>query len=929
MSAQVTILQLPAAGAITGTEAVPIVQNGVTVQTTTGAIAAAPSQVYTYLTVNQTPQLPNSRYVGVTNGLSITDGGAQGLFNISTTGALLSLVNSGTGIQVKTSSTAITGRSITVSGAGLAITNGDGIAGDPTIALAGQVANLANASFNGFMVLTSAGAITSTTLVGTTNQIGITNTNGVGNPVFSIADDAVFPGVGAVTLPVGTTGQRPAGVVGKMRYNSTDGAYEGYSAGAWRQFSLAGGVTEVNTGTGLTGGPITGIGTISIANTAVTAGSYGSSTQVGTFTVNAQGQLTAAANVAISATSIGAVTTVNGTANEITSTGTSTVTLSLPTALTFTGKTVTGGTFNMTAATVGADTVATLTATQTLTNKTISGASNTLTNIANASLTNSSVTVGTTAIALGASSLTLGGLTSVAVTQDPVSALQLATKQYVDAVAEGLHVHASCAAATPATLASITGGTVTYNNGTAGVGATLTLSNALTVLDGYTLVNGDRVLVKNEATQANNGIYTWATGGLVLTRATDFDTAIEIASGDFTFVTYGTLYASTGWVQTNPVTTVGTDSIVWSQFSGAGAYTAGTGLTLTGTQFSITNTAVTAGAYGSASSVPNYTVNAQGQLTLASNTAIAINANQITSGTLPVANGGTGRAVGNYSIYANEIHVGKDGNDTTGDGTLINPVLTITKALTLVGAGRNTVVVHPGSYSESPTVSSANTTISTTELTGANTLISGTLTLSAAARVSGIKLTNLTITGSGSTYISNCTVDTQVIKSGTNYVEIINTELQCVSGVQITGAGTVSIVGNKCWAVAVSNASANVLIKDCFQVLTPSVTAGTLQIDGSAIFAASPASNAVTSSVGSFITLANSFILNSAGTNVERVSLAGSYSILNLVYDKTNSTFTGTNLNAIDYFSVINTESLVSSGTITAANYVGISGGTF
>jgi hypothetical protein len=281
------------------------------------------------------------------------------------------------------------------------------------------------------------------------------------------------------------------------------------------------------------------------------------------------------------------------------------------------------------------------------------------------------------------------------------------------------------------------------------------------------------------------------------------------------------------------------------------------------------------------------------------------------AGTLAVANGGTGRTVGNYSIYANEIHVGKDGNDTTGDGTLINPVLTITKALTLVGAGRNTVIVHPGSYSESPTVSSANTTIATAELTGANTQISGTLTLSAAARISGIKLTNLTITGSGNTYISNCTVDTQVVKSGTNYVEIINTELQCVSGVQITGAGTVSIIGNKCWAVAVSNASASVLIKDCFQVLAPSVTAGTLQIDGSAIFAASPASNAVTSSAGSFITLANSFVLNSAGTNVERVSLAGFYSILNLVYDKTNSTFAGTNLNAIDYFSVINADSLV------------------
>ena len=625
MSAQVTILQLPAAGAITGTEAVPIVQNGVTVQTTTGAIAASPSQPYTYLTVTQTPQLANSRYVGASNGLSITDGGAQGLFNITTTGALLSLVNSGTGFQVKTSSTAITGRSIAVSGVGLSIANGDGISGNPTITLAGQVLNLANASLNGFVVLTTAGSITSTTLVGTANQIGITNTNGVGNPVFSIADDPVFPGVGSVTLPVGTTGQRGAGVVGKMRYNSTDGAYEGFSGGTWRQFSLSGGVTQVDTGTGLTGGPITGTGTISIANTTVTAGSYGSASQVGTFTVNAQGQLTAAANVTITPSGIGAVSSVSGTANEITATGTSAVVLSLPAALTFTGKTITGGTFNAGAIQIGGVDVVTVSATQTLTNKTltlpviasisnsgtvtiptgtdtlvartstdtltnksISGSTNTLTNIANASLTNSSLTVGTTSISLGSSSLTLGGLTSVAVTQDPTSALQLATKQYVDAVAEGLHIHASCAAATTGTLASITGGTVTYNNGTAGVGATLTLSVALTVLDGYTLLNGDRVLVKNEVASANNGIYTWATGGTVLTRATDFDTAAEMASGDFTFITNGTLYANTGWVQTDPVTVVGTSPVTWVQFSGAGTYTAGTGLTLIGSQFSLT-----------------------------------------------------------------------------------------------------------------------------------------------------------------------------------------------------------------------------------------------------------------------------------------------------------------------------------------------------
>ena len=618
MSAQVTILQLPAAGAITGTESVPIVQNGVTVQTTTAALAGSPVQTQTFLTVNQEPTLNNSRYVGATNGLAITDAGAQGLFNISTTGALLSLVNSGTGFQVKTSSTAITGRSIAVSGAGLAITNGNGIAGDPTITLAGQVLNLANASLNGFVVLTSAGAITSTTLTGTASQIGITNPNGVGNPVFSIANDPVMPGNGAMTIPIGTTGQQPVSSVnGMIRYDSTVGAFFGYS-GSWNQFSLSGGVTQVNTGTGLTGGPITGVGTISLDNTAVAAGSYGSTTQVGTFTVNAQGQLTAAANATISATAIGAVTTINGTANEITSTGTTTVTLSLPTALTFTGKTVTGGTFNMTAATVGADTVTTNTATQTLTNKTISGASNTLTNIANASLTNSSVTVGTTAIALGALSLTLGGLTSVAVTQDPVSALELATKQYVDAVAQGLDPKDSCVVATTANI---------------------TLSGTQTI-DGVVLIAGDRCLVKDQTLNQDNGIYLVAAGAW--TRATDMDIWAEVP-GAFTFIEQGTIYADTGWVCTSDAGgTLGTTPITWVQFAGVGSYTAGTGLTLTGTQFSITNTAVTAASYGSASSVPTFTVNAQGQLTLAANASIAIDGNQITSGTVAVLNGGTG-----------------------------------------------------------------------------------------------------------------------------------------------------------------------------------------------------------------------------------------------------------------------------------------------
>jgi hypothetical protein len=218
----------------------------------------------------------------------------------------------------------------------------------------------------------------------------------------------------------------------------------------------------------------------------------------------------------------------------------------------------------------------------------------------------------------------------------PTAASDAATKQYVDEIAQGLSPKGSVVYGTTTVLPSYT-----YNNGTAGVGATITATavGALS-LDGSQPVVGTRVLIKNEigGNAPVNGIYvvTVNTVGaaFVLTRASDMNSGPEFP-GSFIFIESGASLADTGWVCTtdSPVT-VGTTAIVFTQFSGAGQYIAGTGLTLTGTTFSITDTTVTAGSYGNGDYNATFTVNGQGQLTAAANVAITANAANLSGTTL-------------------------------------------------------------------------------------------------------------------------------------------------------------------------------------------------------------------------------------------------------------------------------------------------------
>lgn len=458
-------------------------------------------------------------------------------------------------------------------------------------------------------------------------------------------------------------------------------------------------------------------------------------------------------------------------------------------------------------------------------------------------------------------------LTSGTITTAPTSSNDIVNKSYADSIASGINFHAACNYATAAALPANT-----YNNGTSGVGATLTATaNGALVVDSYTFVSptdvGKRVLVKNEVTGANNGVYTVTQVGsaslpYILTRATDYDTSgtgtNEIDEGDMVLVLSGTVNANTSWVQQTPLPiTVGTTALVFLQFAAVQTYTAGTGLSLITNQFSITNIG-TAGTYGSATQTPVLTTNAQGQVTGVTNTTITPAVGSIT---------GLGTGVATFLATPSSANLAAAMTDETGTGALVfatSPTL-VTPILGTPQSGN----FSTGTFTW-PTFNQ-NTTGTASNVTGIVAVANGGTGTATPALVAG---TNVSITGTW----PNQTINSSNPGGTVTSVAATVPSFLSISGSPITSSGTLAISYSGTALPVANGGTGQTTASAAFNALSPITSTGDLIIGNGT-------NSATRLAIG-----ANNYVLTSNGTTAVWAVATGSGATI------TNDTTTATNV---------------------------------
>ena len=700
---------------------------------------------------------------------------------------------------------------------------------------------LAGFNSNGVVVQTAPNTFAARTLTGTLNEISILNGDGVaGNPVISLPSSMLtLPGTEGFIPPIGTTAQR-VNAVAYTRFNSTTSRLEYFDGTTWISIdpSTGGTVTSItvdapSAGILVNGSPITtaGVITLELANDLAAVeglATFGLAARVATDSwvtrelIGALNRIVitdgdaVANNPTIDIDSAYAGQTSINTLGTIT-TGTWQGT---PIATQFGGtgrRTIGGANSILGVATTGTELEYKSIIGGTGIGITLSPQQILITNTGVQSLIGTTDQVIVSPIG-GTGVITLSlpqsidvenspSFAQITLASDPTQPFQVATKHYVDNVIQGLEVKQAVRAATTGNI----------------------VLSGLQIVDGISLVAGDRVLVKDQTTASQNGIYVVDTG--VWARAVDVSTWAELPAA-FTFVQEGSTLQDTGWISTAiSGGTLETSAVPWVQFSSAGIIQAGTGLTKTGNVVSIANTAVAAG-----SGYNNFVVNAQGQITaattipyLTANQTIVLGGDASGSGTnaITVILANTGVAAGTYTQVTvdskGRVTAATNPNTLSGYGivdaqplstylTSVNAVATnglVVKngstayARSIVAGSSKVSVINGDGTLGNPSIDIVESSISIDNLSGTLTVAKGGTNLTTLGSANQILAVNsattgleyISLTGTGITVtVSDTSINFATVNNGTvTSIDVLGSTGIASTGGPVTSSGTIQL----------------------------------------------------------------------------------------------------------------------------------------